>query len=51
MGGIFSDYEVFIGKAGTYCTRHIASGKTIQSVSPVVNPLGQAMLPVVDECV
>ncbi|MBD0262159.1 MAG: hypothetical protein ICV85_10135 [Tolypothrix sp. T3-bin4] len=33
-GGDDSDYEVFIGKAGTWCTRHHASGETIQSVQP-----------------
>lgn len=33
-GGDASDYEVFIGKAGTWCTRHRASGETIQSVQP-----------------
>ncbi|MGI8499715.1 MAG: hypothetical protein ACR2LR_01040 [Hassallia sp.] len=32
--GDASDYEVFIGKAGTWCTRHRASGETIQSIQP-----------------
>jgi hypothetical protein len=32
--GNASDYEVFVGKAGTWCTRHNASGETIQSVKP-----------------
>ncbi|BAZ42686.1 hypothetical protein NIES4101_86550 [Calothrix sp. NIES-4101] len=32
--GDASDYEVFVGKAGTWCTRHKASGETIQSVQP-----------------
>ncbi|MBH8564355.1 hypothetical protein I8748_19555 [Nostoc sp. CENA67] len=34
QGGEASDYEVFVGKAGTWCTRHRISGKTIQSVQP-----------------
>ncbi|OKH53902.1 hypothetical protein NIES2101_09135 [Calothrix sp. HK-06] len=29
-----SDYEVVVGRAGTWCTRHRASGETIQSVQP-----------------
>jgi|GEM_PF-4852907 len=33
-GGDASSYEVFIGKAGTWCTRHRESGETIQSVQP-----------------
>ena len=33
-GGDASSYEVFIGKAGTWCTRHCESGETIQSVQP-----------------
>jgi hypothetical protein len=32
--GEASDYEVFVGKAGTWCTRHTESGETIQSVQP-----------------
>jgi hypothetical protein len=33
-GGDASEYEVFIGKAGTWCTRHHSTGETIQSVQP-----------------
>ncbi|MHC5595507.1 MAG: hypothetical protein ACYTXC_06010 [Nostoc sp.] len=33
-GGEPSDYEVVIGKAGTWCTRHRESRETIQSVQP-----------------
>ncbi|GAA6616049.1 hypothetical protein [Scytonema sp. NUACC26] len=33
-GGDASSYEVFVGKAGTWCTRHCESGETIQSVQP-----------------
>ncbi|MFN6539487.1 MAG: hypothetical protein RM021_024470 [Nostoc sp. EkiNYC01] len=33
-GGEASEYEVFIGQAGTWCTRHRVSGETIQSVQP-----------------
>ncbi|MBD2414216.1 hypothetical protein FACHB389_21365 [Nostoc calcicola FACHB-389] len=33
-GGDASEYEVFIGKAGTWCTRHNSTGETIQSVQP-----------------
>ena len=37
-GGSNHDYEVFIGEAGTYCTRHKKSNKVIQSVSPENTP-------------
>ncbi len=33
-GGDASDYEVVTREAGTWCTRHRASGETIQSVQP-----------------
>jgi hypothetical protein len=33
-GGEASDYEVFTGEAGTWCTRHRVSGETIQSHIP-----------------
>jgi hypothetical protein len=33
-GGNASDYEVITRDAGTWCTRHKASGETIQSVQP-----------------
>jgi len=34
MGGSPSDYWVYIGEAGTWCTEHIESGRVIQSVKP-----------------
>ncbi len=36
-GGDASDYEVFTGEAGTWCTRYRASGETIQSVRPAID--------------
>lgn len=43
-GGNASDYEVFVGRAGTWCTRHRASGETIQSVQPGFDMLNIANL-------
>jgi uncharacterized protein YoxC len=43
-GGEASEYEVFIGKAGTWCTRHRISKETIQSVQPVTDMLNVANL-------
>lgn len=33
-GGDASEYEVIVGRAGTYCTHHHLSGEVIQSVMP-----------------
>ncbi|MHC5598934.1 MAG: hypothetical protein ACYTXC_23840 [Nostoc sp.] len=43
-GGNPSEYEVVEGEAGTWCTRHIASGKTIQSVRPAIDMFNIANL-------
>lgn len=43
-GGNASDYVVFEGDAGTWCTKHIASGETIQSVRPAIDMLNMANL-------
>ncbi len=43
-GGNASEYEVFVGKAGTWCTRHITSKETIQSVQPENDMFGIANL-------
>lgn len=52
-GGGLSDYETFLGKAGTYNTRHIPTGESIPCVQPSGNgvtncpqPSGLDMLPV-----
>ena len=42
-GGAAADYEVFVGPAGSFNTRHIPTGKPIpQVVPPGVNVLGLA---------
>ncbi len=43
-GGNASDYEVFTGEAGTWCTRHSMSGETIQSVRPAIDMFNIANL-------
>ncbi|BAS60400.1 hypothetical protein NIES2135_64010 (plasmid) [Leptolyngbya boryana NIES-2135] len=52
-GGNISNYETFIGQAGTYNTRHIPTGESIPCVQPphqaidtVVQPSGLDMLPI-----
>ena len=47
-GGTALDYEVFVGEAGTWCTRHRASGQVIQSFQPT--GLGTNMLPIANLC-
>ncbi|MHC0064962.1 hypothetical protein ACWATR_19015 [Nostoc sp. UIC 10890] len=43
-GGDASEYEVIEGEAGTWGTRHRASGKTIQSVRPAIDMFNIANL-------
>jgi len=44
-GGDPSNYEVFVGKAGTWCTRHIESNQSVQSVQPSINLGGNVPQP------
>lgn len=42
-GGSVSDYETFIGSAGTYNTRHIPSGKSVPCVQPTYNSMANSV--------